>query len=382
MSWARYGRLALTLITSMSSGCTFYTACPTGNNNPPPTNTGGTNGGGGTGNNLGGAEPMGMWVPAVSNLNELESECGNMSYLAVKPGEDKLIASIALRGLWQSTDGGDSWTAMGQGMDSDKIANRGNQILFDPTDATAFWEVGRYNGTGVFETVDDGETFKAVGMLQNNDYLTVDFADPQRLTMLASGHEVPHQLFRTVDGGMSFEQLGDRIPSAQKVCPFPVLIDTNTYLLGCGTYGGGKESILRSTDAGETWDVVAEGRGGVAPLFASDGSIYWAGEGAAGIVRSTDQGETWSTGLGVGLIGQVPPVELPDGSIAAVGGNHVVVSRDEGETWTLASPPLPYAVTGLLYSEQRKAFYVWHFTCEVGPVPDDVIVRYDFDYDN
>ena len=138
--------------------------------------------------------------------------------------------------------------------------------------------------------------------------------------------------------------------------------------------------IFHSTDAGVTWQQVSAIGTGSAPLTASDGSIYWASEGTAGIVRSTDQGLTWSNPLGANLVSQLHPVELPDQSIATASGNNIIISRDHGVTWTLASAQLPFPPTGLLYSSARKAFYIWHFTCDTGPVPEQAIMRFDFDY--
>jgi hypothetical protein len=44
---------------------------------------------------------------------------------------------------------------------------------------------------------------------------------------------------------------------------------------------------------------------------------------------------------------------------------------------------MPWAVTGIVYSVQRKAFYVWHWTCgsaQEVPVPAHGITSYAFDY--
>ncbi len=375
MRWAICRRFALVL-AALGSGCTFYTSCPTDN-----PGAGGSNAGGNAGTGSGGeaAGPTGKWVNVTSNLTELESECGNLSFLSSKPGEDRLIASIAQQGLWQTTDGGDSWVNLGQGEGSETISNRGSYILYDPANADTFWESGTYNSGGIYRTDDGGDTFTLLN-IQHNDFVSVDFADPDRQTLLASGHEQSHKLYRSLDGGENFEELGDRLPDEVQVCPFPVIIDADTYLLGCSSYAGGETGILRSTDAGESWEKLTSNGGGSAPLVLSDGSILWASEGKDGIVRSEDQGETWSAPVGVGTVSSVQPVELPDGSIATIGANRVLRSTDLGKTWKAASVELAYAANGLVYSDERKAFYVWHWSCTMGPVPGNSIQRYDFDY--
>ena len=69
-----------------------------------------------------------QWVDVTGNLAGMPSECGNLCLLSVVPGEDKIIAGVAKRGLWQTVDGGSDWKAMGQGAASDSIVNRPSRI--------------------------------------------------------------------------------------------------------------------------------------------------------------------------------------------------------------------------------------------------------------
>jgi len=56
-----------------------------------------------------------QWVNVTGNLADMDSECGNLCLLSVVPGQDKIIAGIAKRGLWQTADGGITWTPLGHG---------------------------------------------------------------------------------------------------------------------------------------------------------------------------------------------------------------------------------------------------------------------------
>src|SRR6266436_5405181 len=100
------------------------------------------------------------WVNVTGNLAEMPSECGNLCLLSAVPGQDRIIAGIAKRGLWQTVDGGASWQALGQGPGSDTIVNRPSRILYDPIDPRTFWESGIYNSSGVYHTTNGGETFQ------------------------------------------------------------------------------------------------------------------------------------------------------------------------------------------------------------------------------
>ena len=69
-----------------------------------------------------------QWVNVTGNLAGMPSECGNLSFMSVIPGKDRVIAGVAKHGLWQTVDGGETWTPLGQTAGSDAIVNRPSQI--------------------------------------------------------------------------------------------------------------------------------------------------------------------------------------------------------------------------------------------------------------
>src|SRR3954469_12271933 len=129
------------------------------------------------------------WVNVTGNLAGMPSECGNLCLLSVVPGQDRIIAGVAKRGLWQTADGGAKWTQLGQGWGSDAIVNRPSRILYDPKDPNIFWESGIYNSFGVYQTTDGGQIFRHLGSIKHNDYVSVDLSGARRRTLLAGGHE-------------------------------------------------------------------------------------------------------------------------------------------------------------------------------------------------
>ena len=333
------------------------------------------------------AAPTGQWTNATGNLAGLGSECGNLSNLSSKPDEDLLIAGVAQQGLWASRDGGGTWSRLGTGAGSATITNRTSSILYDPVHPMTFWESGIYNGVGVYRSTDDGATVVAMGTVTHNDSVSVDFTDPQRQTLLAGTHEQSAHLFRSTNGGSTWTDIGPSLPSGTGFSTQALVIDAQTHLVGTYTYSntGGGLGVFRTTNGGQNWTQVygspVQGR----PLVMPDGTIYWSIGGNGGLVQSSDKGQTWQKTVGQGILVTGAPVALPDGRIAALGPQAVMVSADCGATWHTATTALPYSPTGVTYSPYEKAFYVWHFDCTGqnnpgDPVPHDAIMRFHFDY--
>jgi len=337
--------------------------------------------GGGAGapgtNTTGGPVFDGEWEAAVGDLKDEEFDCF-LDYLTELPHEDALLAAVGHRGMFESKDGGKTWSSLGEG--AEVIQNGPTSIVFDPEDPNVFYEAGIY-GDSPYKTEDGGESFERVGEIGHTDHISIDFTDPDRQTMLAGTHENKEFFWLSTNGGAEWENIAARAPEECVFLNSPHVLDAETFLLGC------QRGIARSDDAGETWKLVSEVGGLAPPLIAHDDAIYFKVEGG-GIVRSDDQGKTWDEfeTPPAGLINGSPPIELPDNRLAMLANNIMVVSDDRGETWEQVTPPLPEGLPnvpkGFLYSKYNRAFYVWSHSCERGFVGGDEIQRYDFDYED
>ncbi|MGB8354208.1 MAG: hypothetical protein WCD79_10000 [Chthoniobacteraceae bacterium] len=317
------------------------------------------------------------WENATGNLAGMPSECGNLCLLSVVPGKDVVIAGIAKQGLWQSADGGATWTAIGKDTGSDSIVNRPSRILYDPANPNIFYESGIYNGSGVYKTADGGKTFLHLGKIGHNDYISVDFSDPKRLTMLAGGHEQSQKLWKSEDGGQNWVNIGLNLPAGTKFSSNPLLLDKSTYLVNAAGWGKGTGGIYRTTDGGATWQPASTLEPSGAPLVASDGAIYWELLWDKGLIRSTDQGKTWEQVCGYGVIKCSTIIELPGGKLCTIGAKCIKISSDKGATWTQFGDPTPVQPAGVVYSPTRKALYIWHWNCGAQVLPD-AIFRNDY----
>jgi photosystem II stability/assembly factor-like uncharacterized protein len=320
------------------------------------------------------------WEEATGNLAGLPSECANLQYLSARPDRPGIIAGVSLQGLWSSEDGGATWAQLGQGAGSDEITFRLTEVAYDPDDPTHFWASGLYNGGGLYRTVDDGETFEQLSNLWSIDDIGVDFTDPERSTLVAPMHE-QIQVYRSRDGGGSWEDISAGLPDEGGAISAVEVIDADTYLVGARD--GRVPGIFRTADGGTTWDRVYPGGVAGAPVRASDGDLYWLIERGRGLATSADDGLTWS---------EIPSssispfatslVELPDGRFVTMADAMLVQSSDRGVSWQPLGPSLPYDPSGLTFSSHDNAFYIWRFDCDFGeenPVRSSSIMRLAFE---
>lgn len=298
---------------------------------------------------------------------------GNVFFLSAKPDEDLLIAGLSMSGLWASKDGGQTWAGLGDSGASDPLTNLETSIVYDPDHPKVFWESGIYFGNGVYRTDDNGVTIKGLGSVTHTEFVSVDFSDPKRRTLLAGGHEQVQTLYRSSDSGESWDSIGDAIPDETGFSSFPLVLDAETFLLGCSN------QILRSVDAGATWETVSTEAGSGMPVQTPDGSIYWLAQFNGGLMRSEDLGLTWHRTIGPGIIGGAL-LGLPDGRLISRTEKFAVVSADQGVTWTVVTTEFPFNISGMVYSTQQKAFFVWRNSTDAG-IPEDSIMRYDWDAD-
>jgi photosystem II stability/assembly factor-like uncharacterized protein len=313
------------------------------------------------------------WVNATGNLANIASECGNLTMLSAVPGVNSIIAGVAQKGLWINTTGS-TWTHLGGGAGSDVITNRPSWIVYDPVNAGTFWESGIYNSGGVYKTTDAGNTFRRLGSISHNDYMSVDLTDPMRQTLLAGGHEQARTIYKSTNGGTSWTNVGTNMPAGAEFTTQPIAIDAQTYVVNSHGWGSGTAGIYRTTNGGTSWQQVSTAGPNGPPLITSNGTIYWNNGGS--LVKSTNQGQTW-TSVGSGLHA-VTPIQLPDGRLATLANNAIVISTNEGSTWTPITPALPYNnAAGLIYAPQRQAFFVWKWDCG-GVVLPDAIQKLDY----
>ena len=273
-------------------------------------------------------QQAGAGTPAIINWTEIGpgNVGGRLNALWIDPANDPhLLAGSASGGLWQSNDGGASWSEVSEFPGSLSIGSiaelPGGALLVGTGDAfTAA-------GDGIFTTTDGGASW--------------------------TGNSLT-----TPTSGSTFWYFVNSIAVSSSGV---VLAATG---IGCGNYGGG---IARSSDGGQSWapvwtgDAVIEGScsgaasGSSADPGASmsvafdpnDANDAIADNEDGGVIYSTDAGQSWSEAGGFTAVAGARVSVAFDPSVAgsayALVDNHddtspsgeVFHSSDGGATWTL-----------------------------------------------
>lgn len=302
---------------------------------------------------------LGPFIDETGNLAGLVgtiADCGDVLAFAVRPDQDELIAGLPGKGLYHQVAGTTGWQRLGTGPGSAVIDHDPYSLVFDPANPGTYWETGIHNGRGVFQTTDNGRTFRLAPGTSNNDLVSIDFSDPARKIWFAGVHESGVHALLSTDSGASFTDIAARIPATAGDTSWPLVLSTTTWLLGSNN--GTSPGIFRTVDGGGTWTQVSTTPVHSHPLRAKDGTIYWMAEALKGVVSSADEGVTWSAPVGVGITLAVVPglVELPSGRMLAMGKQYLLISDDKAKSWTPIAEP-PAGPFGVAYSVPRKLIY-------------------------
>ena len=166
-----------------------------------------------------------------------------------------------------------------------------------------------YYGTNnvVYRSIDRGETFTQMGNpitgSSSIDVVIVSQSDPN--TVVVGFHGAGDKIVKTTDAGQTWNIVADGLTFSYygiPVTPDPSHPDT--------LYTMSQNIFMKSTDFGSTWTNVAAVSGWSTPcdieVFADSSNIILAGDNGTGIWRSSDYGVTWSQRFYTG--GEIPTI--------------------------------------------------------------------------
>jgi photosystem II stability/assembly factor-like uncharacterized protein len=303
------------------------------------------------------------------------------------PGQNKIVAvsgcscfGPAAR-VWSSANNGTSWTEIGLGAGTQAPQLQPLGIVFDRQDANIFWVFGNFANQpsgGLLRTTDGGNTFTPT-RAPEAEGVGVDFSDAQRRLLVIGAHEKKQQVFKATDGGQaqgSWTNIGTTLPGTAAYSEYPLVIDANTYLIGCSftipygtnSTGGGTPGVYRTTNGGTSWSLVSTRAVFGTPLVVA-GNIYWSfydsNTMSGGILYSADNGQTWSDRTASSLLHTAMPIRLPSGKFASMNVNRFVVVSPDATTgsWTQVGNQCPIVnPSGLSFNSATNTFIAYDST--------------------
>jgi hypothetical protein len=265
------------------------------------------------------------------------------------------------RGVLKSTNGGASWTLLGNSL-FNRLAI--SKIVIDPTNAnivyvavSGFATLGlNFSGNvGVWKSVDGGGTWtnttSAIPNLNTNfgtfSDLLIDPSNPQTLYTAVGSYygDTANGIYKTTNGGASWSLAGNS-PSGTSIGRISLAISNSSpqtlfaAISGTGTPSYRLVEMLKTTDRGTTWTALPNvpnylGNGwyatalGVAP--GNSNAVFAAGDDQ--FVESTDGGQSWQS-ISVGVDGSGPHV---DHHAMAFDANGKLLDGDDGGIWRLTN---------------------------------------------
>jgi photosystem II stability/assembly factor-like uncharacterized protein len=229
-----------------------------------------------------------------------------VSSLAITP--DSSIYAATSQGVMRNTDGGGSWTVLSNGIDP--TTPWITALTVDPSMLSTIYVL---NTSKLLKSTDGGGSWSVLydfGPRAFPGSLVVDPITPSTMYVM---NGIGGTIFKSTDGGVSWTQIrGATFNTGFAADAMPLAIDpTDHTTLYAGSFAAfgvptpqgqpGFGTISKSSDGGSTWKTITAGIPSdafvrsLAVDSANPGVIYagYVRSGGGGVLKSTDAGESW-----------------------------------------------------------------------------------------
>jgi photosystem II stability/assembly factor-like uncharacterized protein len=220
----------------------------------------------------------------------------NVSGLVMDPDDNHTLYAYTDLGFFKSIDSAQSWTAhtIGPKFGSNAV------LAVDPSNGSVLFIGGSLFSGGLYKSTDGGESWSALGDVLKVRVSSIVFDPSDHQTMYIGS--LDGKVHKSIDGGMTWQAVGK--PSGFTDVTVLAVAPSNHQVV----YGAGRNEVIKSTDGGQTWYSVSQDdkiKGTVKCLLVdpkNDKTVYAATWGYA-ILVSTDGAKSWKIAGGMNTSG-------------------------------------------------------------------------------
>jgi photosystem II stability/assembly factor-like uncharacterized protein len=276
---------------------------------------------------------------------------GGCSGIAVNRLNGDVLMGVLWDGLYKSNNMGQSWTRVDNNYFTG-TCNNAWSLQVDQNDPTRV-AVFSLDGSGCF--CSDGKTYKKINILGRGwDFGSVDWSTPDAKVMLVPQHESGGLVFKTTDGGVTWNQLSTSVTATgggTSASAMVGVIDATTFVCCNGS------GISRSSDAGSSWTKVSTMNPQSHVPVQFKGTFYLGT--ASGLLVSKDKGLTWQT-QGASLnIYQGPFFGTDENTMVVAGSGGIYKSVNAGAAWTKIAAVHANLETSFTFNPSWFGCYTW-----------------------
>lgn len=270
-----------------------------------------------------------LWQEANSGLGK------NISFVAA-PGTHSLIANTGWRGVFGSTDGGQSWARTG-------LPDHAYQFAVDPNHPNLIYACSTSDSL-LYKSSDGGTTWSATATELPGGGVSSLAIDPGDSTHLYAG-TYSDGLQKSTDGGVSWAQISENSGYLRNL----TIGSSNSNMLYAVSDDWDYTVLLKSTDGGVNWSQPTDGFWGWISTLSVDPSntdILYVGLSDGPVFKSTDGGATWQLSFNPGFkegfyYNSLVIDPTNSDTLFAAYADGVFTSTDGGNTWSEFSYGLP-----------------------------------------
>ncbi|WP_447978050.1 WD40/YVTN/BNR-like repeat-containing protein [Candidatus Nitrospira bockiana] len=185
-----------------------------------------------------------LWEERMAGMKEVHI----VVTIAIDPMRPSILYAGTTGGAYRSTDAGASWKKINTGLIPPEILDASlslgvNMLTIDPEHPDTV-----YAGTtkGLFKTTDMGNSWSRIGEMLPDQYISTVVIDPRApQTLYVAGRA---GVFKSSDGGRNWQAVNRGLTTTN--IRTLIISPLDSHVLYAGTNGSG---LYRSTDGGEQW---------------------------------------------------------------------------------------------------------------------------------